>query len=141
MEFSRGSSNYIAPYKKGSRERRVWTKPEEDVLILALKDLLDKGWKSDNAFRVGYLNELEAFMRRHFPTTTITGSKHITSKLTVWKKAYGQVSAMQHISGFGFNEDKNMVTCEDDVWENYVRVRMKKLICASVYIFLGCSLF
>ncbi|KAG8373896.1 hypothetical protein BUALT_Bualt11G0072900 [Buddleja alternifolia] len=39
--------------------RKMWTRPKEDVLIQALKEILTSGWKADNGFQVGYLNVLQ----------------------------------------------------------------------------------
>ncbi|KAL1565097.1 hypothetical protein AAHA92_07358 [Salvia divinorum] len=38
---------------KTDRTRRSWSTREEEVLLLALKDLVVNGWKSDNGFRAG----------------------------------------------------------------------------------------
>lgn len=45
--------------KKTNNTRRIWTKNEEKVLMVALKELVNNGWKSDNGFRTGYLFKLE----------------------------------------------------------------------------------
>ncbi|KAL8529301.1 hypothetical protein ACS0TY_006646 [Phlomoides rotata] len=39
--------------KTGSTSRRVWTTKEEQVLLSALKELVNKGWKTDNGLRMG----------------------------------------------------------------------------------------
>lgn len=104
-------------------KRRVWTRPEEEALIDALKELVANGWKVDNGFRPGYLLQLEVAIAKKFPHARLSGAKHINSKLTVWKKTYGQVSGICGTSGFGFNSEINMVKVPSDaVWDDYVRV-------------------
>ncbi|KAL8469252.1 hypothetical protein ACS0TY_032178 [Phlomoides rotata] len=50
----------VGPAKnKMGNMRRVWTMRVERAPICALKELVAKGWKSDNGFRTGYLNKLE----------------------------------------------------------------------------------
>ncbi|KAG6394577.1 hypothetical protein SASPL_145166 [Salvia splendens] len=49
--------------RKGDRTRRSWTDREEVTLVIALKDIVARGWKSDNGFRGGYLTKLEDAMR------------------------------------------------------------------------------
>ncbi|KAL0420417.1 UNVERIFIED_CONTAM: hypothetical protein Slati_3064600 [Sesamum latifolium] len=47
--------------------RRTWTMVEEEALVNGLKALVTTGWKCDNAFRNGYLAQLEAHIKRAFP--------------------------------------------------------------------------
>lgn len=123
MDPSQASCPSSLPANRPPTTRRVWTKHEEEALIHALKELVVNGWRADNAFRPGYLNQLEVAIAKKFPNARLTGQRHINSKLTVWKKAYGQVSGMVGTSGFGFDSELNMVTVEsDDVWDNYVKV-------------------
>lgn len=122
MEPFQNSNYAMPPSKKPHVTRRVWTRPEEEVLIDALKELVNNGWRTDNAFRPGYLGQLETAMLMKFPHTDISGHKHINSKLTVWKKVYGQLSGICGTSGFSFNETTNMIEIEGDVWDTYVRV-------------------
>lgn len=75
--------------KTSAGSRRSWTNREEAVLIMALKDLVSNGWKSDNGFRTGYLNKLEESLKKAFPNTDLQKDPHIISKLTTWRKTYG----------------------------------------------------
>ncbi|KAL8554160.1 hypothetical protein ACS0TY_002397 [Phlomoides rotata] len=59
--------------KPSNNTHRIWTSRKEKVLINALKDLVNKGWKSDNGFRAGYLSK--------FHTTTGVGFNTTTSQL------------------------------------------------------------
>ncbi|MGR6722275.1 hypothetical protein, partial [Aeromonas veronii] len=57
------------------------------------------------------------------PNSALSGSKHISSKLTVWKKTWAHITDMISTSGFGWNDATNMVTVDStDVWDNYVKV-------------------
>ncbi|KAG8387919.1 hypothetical protein BUALT_Bualt02G0071400 [Buddleja alternifolia] len=60
--------------------RRMWTRPEEDALVQALKEILTSGWKADNGFRVGYLNVLQDKIMKVFPTTDLRAQPHISSE-------------------------------------------------------------
>ncbi|KAL8513270.1 hypothetical protein ACS0TY_019465 [Phlomoides rotata] len=58
-----GGSSSLGLKKKGKktdRNRRAWTPVEEDVLVGLMKDLVAKGWKTENGFKPGYLLKLEA---------------------------------------------------------------------------------
>ncbi|XP_057798099.1 uncharacterized protein LOC131014226 isoform X2 [Salvia miltiorrhiza] len=108
---------------KTTQKRRSWSTREEEVLIAALKELVAQGWKSDNGFRAGYLSKLEEAMRKDFPTTDLKGMPHINSKVTTWKKTYYSLWNILKTSGVGFNVDgKHMIDCDDEQWENFVRV-------------------
>ena len=102
--------------------RRTWSTSEEEALMLELKELVAAGWKKDNAFRNNYLNELERKMTQHFPHASISGNKHINSKIIVWKKQFASLLTMMGTSGFGWNNEANMVVVENDIWGKYVKV-------------------
>ncbi|XP_057811553.1 uncharacterized protein LOC131025784 [Salvia miltiorrhiza] len=108
---------------KTDQKRRSWSVREEEVLIVALKELVALGWKSDNGFRAGYLSKLEEAMKKEFPTTDLKGMPYINSKVTTWKKTYSSLWNILKTSGVGFNVNgKHMIDCDDEQWENFVRV-------------------
>lgn len=108
---------------RGKVNRRVWSRPEEDVLIVELKKLVANGWRVDNAFRTGYLLALEHALAKKFPGANITGNKHINSKLTVWKKVYKLLLAMFSTDGFRYEPTTKMIVVDsDEVWVNYLKV-------------------
>lgn len=103
--------------------RQVWTNREEAALIVALKDLVSNGWKSDNGFRTAYLTKLEEALKKAFPNTDLQKDPNIVSKLTTWKKTYGSlVSAQRDTTGVGFNTTTNTLEVTDDQCESIVQV-------------------
>ncbi|XP_042017318.1 uncharacterized protein LOC121765292 [Salvia splendens] len=119
-----GTSNVPRPKQpKGDRSRRMWSDREEEVLLVALKELVAHGWKSDNGFRGGYLKRLEDAMRREFPTTDIKGTPNISSKLSAWKKNYSTLQTILSLSGVGFNlNEDHKIDCDDEQWAHIVKV-------------------
>ncbi|KAL8529328.1 hypothetical protein ACS0TY_006658 [Phlomoides rotata] len=89
--------------KPTTNTRRIWTTHEEKVLINVLKELVNKGYKSDNGFRTGYLIKCEEVLKADFPKTDRQASPHITSKLTSWKKSYSSLVTAHTTTGVGFN--------------------------------------
>ncbi|KAL8462537.1 hypothetical protein ACS0TY_033537 [Phlomoides rotata] len=77
--------------KTTGNTRRVCTTREEKVLLAALKDLVAKGQKTDNAFHTGYLNKLEDALRKAFPGCDLQATPHIMSKITTWRKHYSAI--------------------------------------------------
>lgn len=118
-----GSSGVGGNGKKTERNRRSWTDKEEETLILALKELVANGWKSDNGFRANYVNRLEDALLKAVPTTDLRANPHINSKLHSWKKCYYSLSGILSRSGVGFNLAGNhMIECEDDQWDQIIKV-------------------
>ncbi|KAG6426848.1 hypothetical protein SASPL_111083 [Salvia splendens] len=114
----RGKSGGLKP----DRSRRSWSPREEEVLILALKDLVTNRWKADNGFRAGFLTRVEEFVRREIPTTTVRAQPHISSKINTWKKFYNSLNMMLDRSGVGFNSDGDWkIECNDDQWAQIVK--------------------
>ncbi|GER31334.1 melanocyte-stimulating hormone receptor [Striga asiatica] len=120
-------------------QRRVWYLDEESALIQGLCDLVSRAWKCDNRFRSGYTNILEQHMAQYFPGTNIKVKPHISSKITVWKKHYGQILGMLGSSGFEWSETGNMIVVKDDaVWQAYIKANPKaKTMCYKSWPFYG----
>ncbi|KAL8507363.1 hypothetical protein ACS0TY_018058 [Phlomoides rotata] len=106
--------------KKTDKTRRIWSIREEQVLMSALKDLVAHGWKSDNGFHTSYLVRCENAMKIAFPNTDLLAVPHITSKITSWKKSYGNIITAQS-SGVGFNTTTGELDCTDEQWEAALR--------------------
>ncbi|KAG8372665.1 hypothetical protein BUALT_Bualt12G0090200 [Buddleja alternifolia] len=100
--------------KKAVVCRRMWTRPAEDVLVQALKELLTTGWKSDNGFRVGYLNVLQVNMMMAFPRTDLRSNPHISSKMHSWKKQYNTLFTIFGGTDVGWNSTTKMIETDDD---------------------------
>ncbi|KAL8549142.1 hypothetical protein ACS0TY_008123 [Phlomoides rotata] len=100
--------------KSSNTTRRIWTIREEKVLINILKELVKKGWKTDNGFRIGYLNKCEDTLKTDFAKTDLQVSPHITSKLTAWKMAYPPLVTAHTTSRVGFNTTTSQLDCTDD---------------------------
>ncbi|KAH6771755.1 hypothetical protein C2S52_005529 [Perilla frutescens var. hirtella] len=97
------------------------TLKEEEVLVQALKDLVQQGWKGENGFRTGYLMVLEKAMLKAFPSSDLRGEPHINSKVHVWKKHYASLQGMFAHSGFSWNEASMTITVEKEFWEEYIK--------------------
>ncbi|KAL8492410.1 hypothetical protein ACS0TY_023846 [Phlomoides rotata] len=107
--------------KPTSNTRRIWTTHEEKVLINMLKELVNKGYKSDNYFRTCYLIKCEEALKEDFPKMNLQASPHITSKLIAWKKSYSSLVTTHTTTGVGFNTTTSQLECTDDQWESVVK--------------------
>ncbi|KZV29910.1 hypothetical protein F511_17334 [Dorcoceras hygrometricum] len=122
MESGESCGSVVGRTKKVDKTMRTWTTREEDVLIRTLKDVITKGWKSENGFRAGYLTLLESAMHAAIPGCTLRGNPHINSKVHVWKKTYSTLCTLLGKSGVGWNDTDNTVEATDETWDTIIKV-------------------
>ncbi|KAK6164017.1 hypothetical protein DH2020_000881 [Rehmannia glutinosa] len=108
--------------KRNDKGRRSWSRREEEVLVASLKEIVSSGWKSENGFKIGYLQALEQEMMKVLPGTDLRGIPHINSKIHVWKKDYGSLVSMLSRSGIWWNDNTKMIEAHDEAWAEYVKV-------------------
>ncbi|KZV57242.1 hypothetical protein F511_03486 [Dorcoceras hygrometricum] len=121
MESGDTCGSKIGRMKNVDKTRRTWTTHEEEVLVTALKDVITKGWKSENGFKAGYLNLLEAAMHAAIPGCTLRGNPHINSKVHVWKKTYSTLVTLLGKSGVGWNDTDNTIEATDETWATIIK--------------------
>ncbi|KAL0303513.1 UNVERIFIED_CONTAM: hypothetical protein Sradi_6219400 [Sesamum radiatum] len=71
--------------KDRSGPRRIWSMVEEEALVNGLKALVTTGWKCDNGFCNEYLAQLEAHMKKVFPSVTLRRNHTSTLSCTCGK--------------------------------------------------------
>ncbi|XP_073025604.1 uncharacterized protein [Primulina eburnea] len=86
-----------------------------------MKDVITKGWKSENGFKAGYLNLLENAMQESIPGNSLRGNPHINSKIHMWKKTYSTTVTLLSKSGVGWNDSNNTIDVTDETWEAIVK--------------------
>ncbi|XP_073274251.1 uncharacterized protein [Primulina huaijiensis] len=121
MDSGALSASVVGRRQKQDKTRRSWNAREEEVLIQALKDVITKGWKSENGFKAGYLNLLENAMQESIPGSSLRGNPHINSKIHVWKKTYSTIVTVLSKSGVGWNDSDNTIDVTDETWETIVK--------------------
>ncbi|XP_076914769.1 uncharacterized protein LOC143573883 [Bidens hawaiensis] len=67
-------------------------------------------FKSDNGFKSGYLQHLEASLKESLPESGILGKPHIESRIVTMKRYWQVVYDMLNTSGFGYDKKLNCVT-------------------------------
>lgn len=105
------------------RDRRVWTVDEENTLLDGLEEIIAHGMKSDNSFKVGYMNLLEKWFEDKLPYSKIKGNPHIESKMKNLKKLYNQLYDLKCQSGLGWDNERHcIVIYSEDSWQAYCKV-------------------
>ncbi|CAA0842944.1 Unknown protein [Striga hermonthica] len=101
-----GNINLKSRPSKPDKGRRSWSRQEEEILIAALKGIVASGWKSENGFKMGFLNVLEQELVKAIPGTDLRGMPHINSKIHVWKKIMIDGNArLMHCKSWSFYYD------------------------------------
>ncbi|XP_075508092.1 uncharacterized protein LOC142544982 [Primulina tabacum] len=121
MDSGATAGSVVGKGIKADKTRRTWSAHEEEVLIEALKDVISKGWKSENGFKAGYLTLLENYMRAALPGTNLRGNPHINSKIHVWKKTHGILLTILSKSGVGWNDTDKTIEATDETWEAIIK--------------------
>lgn len=126
--------------KRTKITKRKWNKKEDEVLVGALLELCNAGWKrGNNIFRSGYTSVLEEDLKSKLPGRNLKASPHIESRIKTLKKHCDAITEMRGgARGIEWNKEKLTVICEDDdVWENWVKVEL----CVPFLIFASAVLF
>ncbi|KAL8471986.1 hypothetical protein ACS0TY_029283 [Phlomoides rotata] len=100
---------------KTVRNRRSWSKLEEDALVLCLVEIVNNGWKADNGFKARFQRELEKGMRALLPGTGIIANPHINSK------DYGSLFDALSKTGIGWNWSTNTLEIIDEGTDLHVK--------------------
>ncbi|XP_017970608.1 PREDICTED: uncharacterized protein At2g29880 [Theobroma cacao] len=122
MKTMSTSSALASQSLKGTK--RKWNYHEDVVLVSALIDLHNVGkYNVDSGFRGGYLLELENRLTTKLPDANLKAKPHIESRIKTLKKEWAIIYDMvqgTHTSGFGWDDQRNMVVADDPVWESYI---------------------
>ncbi|XP_073015884.1 uncharacterized protein [Primulina eburnea] len=121
MDSVATSGSGSARCKKEDKTRRSWSGREEDVPIQSLKEVMTKGWKSENSFKAVYLTLLENTMHVAIPGTNMCANPHINSKIHVWKKTYSTLVTLLSKSGVSWNDTDKTIDATDETWESIVK--------------------
>ncbi|XP_017982308.1 PREDICTED: uncharacterized protein At2g29880-like [Theobroma cacao] len=117
------SSALASHGSKGTK--RKWNYHEDVSLISTLTDLHNIGkYNADSGFRRGYLIELENMLAIKLPNANLKVKPRIESRIKALKKEWVIIYDMvqgTHTSGFGWDDQRNMVVADDPVWESYIQ--------------------
>ncbi|KAE8807156.1 hypothetical protein D1007_16570 [Hordeum vulgare] len=104
------------------RNKRTWTAEEERLLIDILHNMNDSSWKVDTGDKSGYLTYIEKEMAKVPSHADLKADPHIRSKVKILKKQLSYVlEIMQNGSGFGWDDEKKMVTGDRETYMGWAK--------------------
>ncbi|KAL8554561.1 hypothetical protein ACS0TY_002667 [Phlomoides rotata] len=98
-----------------------WSLHEEQVLFEAMKKIMREGWKTENGFKMGYLNLLFTYMKQVFPNTDLKPEPQINSRITVWKRNYHSLFEMLKNTGVGLDSTTKMIEATNEQWDAFMK--------------------
>ncbi|KAK9689183.1 hypothetical protein RND81_09G041700 [Saponaria officinalis] len=102
-----------------------WSLTEDHALVSSMQDLLDLGgWKTYNGqFKNGAYAKFEALIEQKLLGCGKKAKPHIELRVKTLRRQYDAITEMlsPQASGFGWNDEEKHVTCEQSVWDIWVK--------------------
>jgi len=116
----------------GDRTRTYWTPPMDHYLIDLLLEQVHRGNKLGQTFItqawIDMVTSFNAKFNSHHDKDVLKNRyKHL-------KRQYNDVKILLQLSGFSWDETREMVTADDHVWDAYTKVNY-----SAFYFWLVCS--
>ncbi|MCL7030671.1 hypothetical protein MKW94_006273 [Papaver nudicaule] len=101
------------------RSRTYWTPPMDSYFIDLLLDQLRRGNKIENTFITQAWEQMTTLFNLNF------GSQHrkdvMKNRYKSLRKQYTDVSILLEQNGFTWDETRQMVTADDNIWDAYIK--------------------
>ncbi|CAN1128064.1 Uncharacterized protein At2g29880 [Linum perenne] len=104
-----------------ARDYFPWNDKMDDAFISCLRDLVKEGHIENGSCKQGVFKEIENMMELKIKGCGVKALPHVRSRLTHFKKKFGAMHMMRSESGFGWNEAKQCIEVDDDVFKEYVK--------------------
>ncbi|KAL8496816.1 hypothetical protein ACS0TY_020479 [Phlomoides rotata] len=86
-----------------------------------MKKIVLEGWKTENGFKIRYLNLLSTYMKQVFPNTNLKPGPHINSRITVWKRNYHSLFEILKNTRVGLDSTTKMIEATDEQWDAFMK--------------------
>ncbi|XP_058102206.1 uncharacterized protein LOC131246275 [Magnolia sinica] len=90
----------------------------DNCLIDTLMDVVTNDRKSANGFKKETYKMVVESVRSALGILVV--EKHVGNRLQSLKRLYFEVRDTLNASGFGWDDDKKLVTAPDDIWDDYI---------------------
>ncbi|KAF5815703.1 putative transcription regulator Homeodomain-LIKE family [Helianthus annuus] len=117
-QFNNNLDEDIVPKAGSDRSRTHWTPPMDSYLIELLLDQVSRGNRNGQTFMAqAWINMVKSFndnfTSNHDKDVLKNRYKHL-------KKQYNDINALLTETGFSWDDEREMVTAEDHVWDAYI---------------------
>ncbi|KAH9445600.1 hypothetical protein Pst134EA_022544 [Puccinia striiformis f. sp. tritici] len=109
------------PEVEGGTGKLHWTGAMEKSALQLYVAAVQSGKQSDGGFKIDVHRSIARDLSAEFPGIPFTGEKLRSKCNQCFKKWYNAFLACKDASGFGWNEQHNMVTASEEVWEAFLR--------------------
>ncbi|KNE94232.1 hypothetical protein PSTG_12460 [Puccinia striiformis f. sp. tritici PST-78] len=109
------------PDVEGGPGKIQWTGAMEKSALQLYVAAVQSGKRSEGGFKIDIHRSIARDLAAEFPGIPFTGEKVRSKYNQCFKKWYDAFLACNDASGFGWNEQHNMVTASEEVWEAFLR--------------------
>ncbi|XP_065868025.1 uncharacterized protein At2g29880-like [Euphorbia lathyris] len=103
------------------RPKAVWTSARDAYLVDLLVHQHNCGRTAYNEFKNEVIRSITRDFNKKFSLSL--EENQIKNRYNVMKKDYGVVKTLLSSSGFGWDETRQMVVADDQVWDSYIPVK------------------
>ncbi|XP_052490696.1 uncharacterized protein LOC105786962 [Gossypium raimondii] len=109
--------------KEGTSKQFRWTKPMEHVFLEILAEEAQKGNKPSNTFKAVSINRVVEAISERFQVQC--DAKHVENHLRTIKNQWQIISKIRGESGFGWDDNMKMITCDRATYDAVVMAHKK----------------
>ncbi|MFQ6636160.1 hypothetical protein Gotur_013228 [Gossypium turneri] len=109
--------------KEGTSKQFRWTKPMEHVFLEILAKEAQKGNKPSNTFKAISINRVVDAIFERFQVQC--DAKHVENHLRTVKKQWQIICKIRGESGFGWEDNMKMITCDRATYDAVVMAHKK----------------
>ncbi|XP_058080698.1 uncharacterized protein LOC131228866 [Magnolia sinica] len=107
----------VEPQSRASKIK--WTIAVDQVFFDTFLEQIALGRKADNGFKQEAYQIAAEEVTKH--TDVVVKWQNVSNQLRYYKRKYNAVKDMLAASGFGWDNERMVVTAPDEVWEEYLR--------------------
>ncbi|PPR95883.1 hypothetical protein GOBAR_AA24781 [Gossypium barbadense] len=109
--------------KEGTSKQFRWTKPMEHLFLEILAEEAQKGNKPSNTFKAVSINRVVEAISEKFQVQC--DAKHVENHLRTVKKQWQIICTIRGESGFGWDDNMKMITCDRATYDAAVMAHKK----------------
>lgn len=121
--ITEGDDNRLCESTKGSgisRCRTTWHPPMDRYFIGLMLDQARSGNQIEGAFRKQAWTEMVKLFNAKFDSSFTVDV--LKNRYKTLRRQYNAIKSLLRSDGFGWDDERHMVTADDNVWQDYIKV-------------------